>query len=1142
MTSVKAQFDRPRSASIGHPEVHIEFVGNARRSSALEHPPVPWRTQLETRSAVSQTWCVTMLTTPKSRDLPWTAFADGRTLVLENPIAVDGVRARGACAMTIDPSHVARVLKSIRAAPLSERAEVLRRECGDDADLRDAVEAVLSGESRSQGGASSGTDETVLGESEPHVEAIHQSMRHVVPTGSQPNEPDPMGTTRLQATDPVASAIIADRYTLLEKIGEGGMGEVWAARQSSPVKRKVALKLIKRGMNSRDVLVRFEQERQALALMEHPNIASVFDAGTTPTGQPFFVMELVKGLPLTKFCDAQQLTPQKRLQLFVPICQAVQHAHQKGVVHRDLKPANILVSEIDGKPTPKIIDFGVAKATVGKLTDETMSTGFGAVVGTLEYMAPEQAGTTGEDVDTRADIYSLGVLLYELLTGLRPFDGAELRKAALSEMIRIIREEDPARPSTRLSGSDSLPSLAAVRQTEPAKLMAELHGELDWVIMKCLEKTRDRRYATANGLARDIQRYLSDEPVEARPPSAGYRLQKFFSRHRTPVLAAGLVLLSMIGGIVGTTWGLMKAREQTRIAVGEKKAAETARASESEQKALAERANQQAFEALRSFTSDLMGNVLGSKSGLTETEIAVLQNAARQWEVFAQSRGSSVDAREIRAEGARNLAVIQNRLGLYRDVVANNRKTLTIRKGLAAEFPDKLELRRKLARAHQDLGGGLRTIGQRAEAGEQFRNSADVLTELLLAVPGDPDYRSALSDSYVSMGNVARDFGRQAESRDHYLEALKLQESLVAEFPESRLYKDSLASAHWGLAFLNKRMERKDESARHYRKTIAIYDQIVAAAMADDTKPTKESQLEALEYREFIANLHREFGVMLSDLGDDESGSKELAKSVAMHKGFSREFPSVDRYQVDFAKANRDYAQVLRYLKQYSKSREHYDIAVETLVRIAAKDPSVLPHQAELGSTYRMLGDLVSDGDSPEDSLQWYNKAVEVLNATYVQDPDHRLVISALFTACRHRAETLDHFERHVEALSDWDRAVELCSRTRYDPNIIRTQRADSRLRGGDVAKAISELKAIDHDGVTNPFHWINLARLYAIAGEQLPKQQQELKDQAMNFLTKAVSLGFSDAARLRSEEDLATLRVRADFRKLLDDLKIHEE
>ncbi|MEZ6093394.1 MAG: tetratricopeptide repeat protein [Pirellulaceae bacterium] len=363
-----------------------------------------------------------------------------------------------------------------------------------------------------------------------------------------------------------AGSVINDRYTLQQKIGEGGMGEVWTAKQSQPVKRKVAIKLIKTGMDSKAVLNRFEQERQALAMMDHPSIAKILDGGMTATGQPFFVMELVNGLPITRFCDEAKLTLRERLEIFAPVCQAVQHAHHKGIVHRDLKPANILVTMIDGKPVPKVIDFGVSKAVGGKLTENTVETQFGAVVGTMEYMSPEQAGFSGEDVDTRADIYSLGVILYELLTGLRPIDSKRLRKAAFAEMVRMIKEEEPSKPSTRLSTDDSLPSLAVMRHTDPKKLLSNLRGELDWIVLKCLEKSRERRYETANGLAREIQRYLDDEPVEARPPSVTYRIGKLIRRNKVPVIAASLVAAALIAGIIGTTYGLFEAQRQTVIA------------------------------------------------------------------------------------------------------------------------------------------------------------------------------------------------------------------------------------------------------------------------------------------------------------------------------------------------------------------------------------------------------------------------------------------------------------------------------------------------------------------------------------------------------------------------------------------------
>ncbi|MFO0810762.1 MAG: tetratricopeptide repeat protein [Gemmataceae bacterium] len=359
---------------------------------------------------------------------------------------------------------------------------------------------------------------------------------------------------------------MAGRYKLVEEIGEGGMGAVWMAQQTEPVKRTVAVKLIRPGMDSKAVLARFEAERQALALMDHPNIAKVLDAGATPDSRPFFVMELVKGTPITTFCDDRKLTPRERLELFVPVCQAIQHAHQKGVIHRDIKPSNVLVALYDDRPVPKVIDFGVAKAAGSPLTDRSLMTGFGAVVGTPEYMSPEQAGFNQLDIDTRSDVYALGVLLYELLTGTTPVDRKSLRDAAVLEVLRIVREVEPPRPSAKLSTAEALPTIAANRQTEPAKLTGLLRGELDWVVMKALEKDRARRYETANGLARDVQRYLADEVVEARPPSTAYRVRKFVRRNKGRVTAAALVLLALVGGMVGTSLGLVEARKQRTVA------------------------------------------------------------------------------------------------------------------------------------------------------------------------------------------------------------------------------------------------------------------------------------------------------------------------------------------------------------------------------------------------------------------------------------------------------------------------------------------------------------------------------------------------------------------------------------------------
>jgi serine/threonine protein kinase/tetratricopeptide (TPR) repeat protein len=373
-------------------------------------------------------------------------------------------------------------------------------------------------------------------------------------------------------------------YKFLEQIGEGGFGVVFMAEQSQPVRRKVALKVLKPGMDTRQVVARFEAERQALAIMDHPNIAKVHDGGATPSGRPYFVMELVKGVPITEFCDQNHLTPGQRLQLFVPVCQAVQHAHQKGIIHRDLKPSNILVVMHDTTPVVKVIDFGVAKALGQELTDKTLFTGFAQMIGTPLYMSPEQAGQSALDVDTRSDIYSLGVLLYELLTGTTPFTKERFKQAAYDEIRRIIREEEPPKPSTRLSELSShhaprdrrglasrsetatLASISAQRQSEPAKLTRLVRGELDWIVMKCLEKDRNRRYQTANGLARDLERHLHDEPVEACPPSVAYRVSKLLRRYKGPVIAAAVVLLALVAGIVGTTWGLLRAEDERQQA------------------------------------------------------------------------------------------------------------------------------------------------------------------------------------------------------------------------------------------------------------------------------------------------------------------------------------------------------------------------------------------------------------------------------------------------------------------------------------------------------------------------------------------------------------------------------------------------
>lgn len=415
----------------------------------------------------------------------------------------------------------------------ADRRAFLHQACAGDTALRDRVEALLR---------------------------AHETSGDFL-------EHPAMGVEPLPEAPPLeAGGTVIGKYKLLEEIGEGGFGVVWMAEQHEPVKRRVALKIIKLGMDTKQVIARFEAERQTLAMMDHPNIAKVLDAGATTTGRPYFVMEYIRGVPLLQYCDTERLNTKSRIGLFIGVCNAIQHAHQKGTIHRDIKPSNVLVTMHDGIPVPKVIDFGIAKATNQQLTEKTLFTQHRQMIGTPAYMSPEQAEMNGLDVDTRSDIYSLGVLLYELLTGTTPFDPNELISSGFVEMVRTIRETEPDRPSTRLhTQSQSAASVARGLRPDLHALGSELSGDLDWIVMRCLEKDRSRRYDTANALAMDLKRHLADEPVTAGPPTARYRLGKFIKRNRTGVIAGSVMVALLVLAVVGTSAGLFWAlSEKTR--------------------------------------------------------------------------------------------------------------------------------------------------------------------------------------------------------------------------------------------------------------------------------------------------------------------------------------------------------------------------------------------------------------------------------------------------------------------------------------------------------------------------------------------------------------------------------------------------
>jgi len=535
---------------------------------------------------------------------------------------------------------------------------------------------------------------------------------------------------------PVATPERLGRFRLLRRIGEGGMGEVWLARQEEPIRRQVAIKLIKSGLATKEIIARFQSERQALALMDHPNIARVFDAGSGDDGRPYFVMEYVQGEPITSYCDRHNLTTEERLQLVVQVCAGVQHAHQKAVIHRDLKPSNVLVTAVGGEPIPKIIDFGVAKATGQRLTEQTLFTEIGQVVGTPEYMSPEQADQMGDAIDTRTDIYSLGVLLYELLVGVLPFDPEELRKAGFGEVLRKIREDDPPRPSTRLSHLGQVSTTAARnRRTTLGKLNGQLRGDLDWVTMKALDKDRTRRYASPSELAADIERFLRNEPVMAGPPSASYRARKFVRRHRGGVAFAAIVAVLLVGVSVTT------ALQARRIAVER------------------DRANAEARTARR--VSELLVGLFEASNpteaqGEDVTARELLDRGARRVEELAEEPDTQASLSETIGRVYLTLGLFDKARPHFDRAVAHHRKS---------GDEDQLGWSLNLMATLEDVRGDPETSLKLAEqATQMLRESGDEIR---------------LATSLNTLGNALWHVGRLEEAETVHREGLTLRERLL---------------------------------------------------------------------------------------------------------------------------------------------------------------------------------------------------------------------------------------------------------------------------------------------------------------------------------------------------------------------------
>ena len=794
-------------------------------------------------------------------------------------------------------------LNASELADPAERAAYLERECGGDAELRARVEALLAaddGGGRSWRATPPATSEPTSPATLEATAASRAETRLPSELATAEDRSDGADFTLAgapQADRPGGSGVgqvIAGRYTLLEVLGEGGMGTVYRAGQTQPVKRQVALKLIKVGMDSRAVLARFDAERQALALMDHPNIARVYDGGTTEAGQPFFVMELVSGEPITEYCDRQRLPVRARLELFVAVCQAVQHAHQKGIIHRDLKPSNVMVTEVDGRPTPKVIDFGVAKATEFSLTDQSLAD-TGAIVGTPTYMSPEQADPSSMDIDTRTDVYALGVILYELLAGSPPIDAKQFKRGAILEMLRMVREVDPPRPSTKVSTADALPSIAANRDIEPAHLKRALQGDLDWIVMKALEKDRTRRYETANGFAADILRHLAHEPVVAAPPSRAYRLRKFVRKHRGAVIAASLVLLALLGGLAAVA--AVQTVANARLAASLKRetnanaALNEANGQLTKSRAAVQARYELATDAIKTFHTGVSEDFLLKEEKFKDLRNRLLKSASDFYGKLGALLGKETDLASRRALAQANfeLADLTDKVGRKEDALAAHRQVLAAREALAAEPGADVETKVDVGRSLTAVAGLLSAAGKTDEAEATYRKAETLLADLARSSPSTPAARAALAYCRTGMGWLRYNTGKFVDALVSYRLARDDQEALADAPGASKEARRDLARHDPSHRHTADDTGKKSEAEAEYRKAIALRQKL-----ADDYPAVTE-------FRSDLASSHNNLGILLNETGRQSESEAEFRKAIALMQKLADDNPAVTGFRYGLA-------------------------------------------------------------------------------------------------------------------------------------------------------------------------------------------------------------------------------------------------
>ena len=868
-----------------------------------------------------------------------------------------------------------------------ERAAYLDHACGEDAALRLQVESLLKAHDEAGG---------FLGS----TGVVHEA------TGDYTPEPNPTASDHRPTITEGPGTLIGP-YKLLQKIGEGGMGTVFMAEQTHPVRRKVALKVIKPGMDTGQVIARFEAERQALAMMDHPHIARVFDAGATDTGRPFFVMELVKGVPITEYCDRNHLNPKERLELFIPVCQAIQHAHQKGIIHRDIKPSNVLVTLHDGKPVAMVIDFGVAKAVDQRLTEKTMFTEFGQVIGTLEYMSPEQAEMGALDIDTRTDIYSLGVMLYELLTGSTPLERAKIRQAAYAEVVRRIREEEPPKPSTRLSESkDALPSISAQRKMEPARLTKLVRGDLDWIVMKSLEKDRTRRYETANGFARDIQRYLDGEPVEACPPSATYKLKKFARKHRTALATVGaFAILLVTATAISASFAVWANRERGRALDRE----------------------QMAIDAVKRF-----GDVVRDTPELKNTPALAPLRAKLLKEpqaFFKRLRDRLQADRQTTPESLARLASASFDLGRVTDEIGDKQDALrayeesrAIRERLARENPSVTQFQSDLAASHNNIGNLQSETGRTADALASYKQTRAIFERLAREHPSVTRFQSDLAASHNNIGNLQSDTGRPEEALASHERARAIQERLAGENPSVTQFQSELAKSHGNIGLRQSDTGRPAEALASHGRARAIRERLV------------RENPSVTQFQSDLAISHNNIGIEQREMGRPTEAMASHERARAIRERLARENPSVTQFQSDLAASYLNIGVLQRETGRPAEAMASYEQAHAIQERLAREHPGSPDFASSLGETLNNMAKIDVGERRFDDArakltraIEWQRKAL----AANSHHPTYRQFLANHLNGLIIAAEGLGRADEAAEAKRERDVLVN------SDPKIV---------------------------------------------------------------------------------------------------------